>query len=219
MPRQSRKQKKGKSRSSRRNIVKRGGSQESNKFQNVLGITSMVGYNKEALLPGLQVSKRTASNYLTQMAYQQALKRNLFKLWMMKPSLIESMLKQYPALKKKTIEDANKIARGFRVELANLEIKIDEREYELQYGRNAPRIVQADIDHLENQKGLFEERFDYFKDFLEAESPGILNSLNLNNYNESNYYQNTYNNYNNANNTNNNNYGNTLRQLFENENE
>jgi hypothetical protein len=215
MPRVTRKRKSRRSKTYRKK--QRGGSNEKPTLENVLGISSMVGYNKNTLLPGLQLSKRSASNYLTQMAYEQAvLKKGLFELWSKEPQEIEAKLLEMPNLKKFSIQDAKKILRKFYEELDGIDMSLDERHYELLYGRNARRIVLQDIEEFEEIKEKLNTKLAYFEEFLEQESPGLLNTINLNN--NSNYYQN-YQNYENNIQNNNNNYGNAMRQLFQNQNE
>ncbi len=225
MPRVTRKRKSRKSKTYRKK--QRGGSNEKPTLENVLGISSMVGYNKNTLLPGLQLSKRSASNYETQMAYKNAIvKKGLFELWSKEPSEIEAKLKENPRLKQFSIQEAKKILRKFYQKFDDIEMFLQERRYSLQYGRNAHHIVEQDIEDFEEIKENLVNKLEYFEAFLEKESPGLLGTININNNNNyyANYYSNNRNNNNNQNyqnnqNNQNNNYGNAMRRLYGNENE
>jgi hypothetical protein len=222
MPRVTRKRKSRRSKTYRKK--QRGGSNEKPTLENVLGISSMVGYNKNTLLPGLQLSKRSASNYETQMAYKNAIvKKGLFELWSKEPSEIEAKLKENPRLKQFSIQEAKKILRKFYQKFDDIEMSLDERQFELRYGRNAYHIVMRDIEEFEEMKANLVNKLEYFEAFLEKESPGLLGTIDINNNNNyyANFYSNNRNNNNNQNNQNNqnNNYGNAMRRLYGNENE
>lgn len=225
MPRVTRKRKSRRAKTYRKK--QRGGSNEKPTLENVLGISSMVGYNRNTLLPGLQLSKRSASNYETQMAYKTAIvKKRLFELWSRDPSEIEAKLKENPRLKQFSIQEAKKILRKFYQKFDDIEMSLDERRYSLRYGRNAHYIVEQDIEDFEEMKANLVNKLEYFEAFLEKESPGLLGTINVNNNNNyyANFYSNNRNNNNNQNNqnnqnNNNNNYGNAMRRLYGNENE
>lgn len=210
MPRYTRKTKSRKAKTYRKK--QKGGSEESNVFQNVLGITSAVGYNKEALIPGLQLSKRTASNYLTQLMYKRAhrnyeeglLDRDIYELWDENPSMIQSKLKAFPILRTISLQNAKRILREFNNDLQSIQSTIEEREFDLRYGtsRDARYIIKSDIEDFREIYADKYRQLQYFEEFLRKERPGYLETVNLNSNN------------NNIHNNENNNYGNAMRRMY-----
>ncbi len=175
MPRSTRKHKSKRAKTSRRR--QSGGS---NTLENVLGVASAVGYNREALIPGLELSKRSASNTLTQMALNRAvLKSTLYDVWKGAPSVIVERLRS-PLFKNVSIQEARTLLRNFRRELDGLQSEINRLRYELQHGgRNAPHIIRSDLQDFREMHRELQESLRYFEQFLEREQPGLRQTLNV----------------------------------------
>lgn len=195
----------------------RGGSNnEKATLENVLGVSSAIGYEANTLIPGLGLSRRSRSNYLTNLAREKAIRYNqkiLFQLWLSPRETIQEKLQKDPFLKKASINHGKKVLLKFDDEIESIENQISYQRYELMYGRDAPYIARNDLQYFQGKLEEVERKRAFFIEFLEKEAPDVLRDYEMNPYNNNNnYYQQ------NNNNQNNNNYGNAMRALYGNEN-